>query len=50
MSENKIRNEESVHLLMKRYEDGKFTSELLNSSFKGNINLSCSKGEGLALH
>lgn len=50
MSENKIRNEETVHLLMKRYDDGDFTSELLNSNFRKNINLSCAKGEGLALH
>ena len=36
-------------LLIKKYDDGLFTSQLISPHFSGSINVSCAKGAGLAL-
>ena len=37
-------------LIIKRYDNGSFTSDLISPSFKGEIMISYGKGNGLGLH
>lgn len=36
-------------MLIKKYDDGEFTSKFLHTGFKGDIRISCPRGRGLGL-
>ena len=43
-------NPNTLPLIIKRYDNGAFTSELISPSFDKEIMISCGKGNGLGLH
>ena len=51
LNENMPENHQNhfLPLLIKKYDDGYFTSEFISSNFNAAIKVSCAKGEGLAL-
>ena len=42
-------NDITLPLLIKKYDDGYFTSSLISNSFSGDLRVSCAKGNGLGL-
>ena len=41
---------QNIQLLIKRYDDGAFTSDFLSGNFIGNVSISKTKGDGMGLN